>query len=109
MDFKELRKQSGMNQKQFCEHFGIPARTVQHWEAGTRKCPNYVLDLIKFRLDNEELKEGFVEIETNDFSNEDIHRTLCRKYGDSFIKLDEIEHAIKHGAIEICKGGIIIH
>ena len=31
---KELRKQTGMTQKQFAEHFGINIRTLQGWERG---------------------------------------------------------------------------
>lgn len=53
MTFKELREQSGMNKKRFAEYFGIPYRTVQNWEAGVNKCPEYLLKLLKFRLDHE--------------------------------------------------------
>lgn len=53
MTFKELREQSGMNMKRFAEYFGIPYRTVQNWEAGVNKCPEYLLKLMKFRLDHE--------------------------------------------------------
>ena len=31
---KELRKQTGMTQKQFAEHFGLNLRTIQGWERG---------------------------------------------------------------------------
>jgi DNA-binding transcriptional regulator YiaG len=53
MDFKDLLQQSGMNMKQFAEHFNIPYRTIQNWSSGERKAPDYVLELIKFRLDFE--------------------------------------------------------
>lgn len=53
MTFKELREGSGMNRGQFAEHFGIPYRTVQNWELGLRECPDYLLKLIQFKLDNE--------------------------------------------------------
>lgn len=53
MTFKELREQSGMNMKQFAAHFEIPYRTVQNWEAGVNKCPEYLLKLMKFRQDQE--------------------------------------------------------
>ena len=54
MTFKELRERSGMGRKQFCEHFGIPYRTVQDWELEKRKCPDYLLDLIRYKLEKEE-------------------------------------------------------
>lgn len=55
MTFKELREQSGMNMKQFAAHFEIPYRTIQNWEAGVNKCPEYLLKLMKFRLDHEQV------------------------------------------------------
>ena len=53
MEFKEIREQSGMNLKQFSEYFNIPYRTVQNWDLGLRQCPDYVLDLISYKLNNE--------------------------------------------------------
>ena len=32
-----LRAETGLNRKQFAEHFQIPLRTVEEWEAGRRK------------------------------------------------------------------------
>ena len=60
MTLKELRRMSGMNQKQFSEYFGIPTRTIQHWEAGDRKCPEYLLNLMEYKLEKENIikKEG---------------------------------------------------
>ena len=51
--FKELREGSGMNMKRFAEYFGIPYRTVQNWEAEVNKCPEYLLDLMEYKLTNE--------------------------------------------------------
>ncbi|MBR5544874.1 MAG: helix-turn-helix domain-containing protein [Clostridia bacterium] len=56
---KALRERSGMNLKQFSEYFNIPYRTLQHWEAGDRKCPEYLLDLIEYKLLNEHLIKGY--------------------------------------------------
>ena len=53
MTFKELRQESGMTQKQFADHFGIPKRTVENWEAAVNKCPDYLLDLIEYKLKKE--------------------------------------------------------
>lgn len=55
MTINELREQSGMSRNQFCEYFGIPYRTVQDWELGNRKCPEYLLELMKYKLFNEGL------------------------------------------------------
>ena len=54
-NFKKLRQSSGMNQQQFAEYFGIPKRTVEDWERGACECKKYILDLIKYKLNKEEL------------------------------------------------------
>ena len=53
MELKELRSRSGMSRSQFCEYFNIPYRTVQDWELGNRKCPEYLLKLMEYKLKNE--------------------------------------------------------
>lgn len=53
MTFNELLQSSGMKMTEFCKYFGIPYRTVQNWKAGVRKCPAYVLELMKYKLENE--------------------------------------------------------
>lgn len=58
MTFKEIRELSGMNMSQFSKHFNIPYRTIQDWEAGKRNCPVYVLELLKYRIENEQKKEA---------------------------------------------------
>lgn len=51
----ELRSSSGMCRKEFCEYFHIPYRTVQDWELGQRKTPDYLLQLIAYKLEIEGL------------------------------------------------------
>jgi DNA-binding transcriptional regulator YiaG len=53
MDFKELRKASGMSQRKFAEYFGIPRRTLEDWERGIANCAPYLLDLMKYKLEKE--------------------------------------------------------
>lgn len=50
---KELRSLSGMTQKEFSEYFWIPQRSLENWEGGQRKCPDYLLDLMIYKLKNE--------------------------------------------------------
>ena len=63
MTFKELREGSEMTRSQFAEYFGIPYRTIQSWELHGeskegRKCPEYLLKLMKFRLDHKKKPQG---------------------------------------------------
>ena len=53
MEFKELLKASGMNITQFAEYFKIPYRTIQNWNLGIRQCPEYLLELMEYKLNNE--------------------------------------------------------
>lgn len=57
MTFKELREASGMSRQQFTDYFGIPYRTIQSWELGDRQCPQYLLDLMEYKLKH----EGFIK------------------------------------------------
>lgn len=55
MNIKELRAASGMSQSEFAKYFGIPKHTLQNWEQGQRKCPDYLLELIEYKLRNENI------------------------------------------------------
>ena len=55
MEIKKLRESTGMNRREFCEYFGIPYRTVTEWERGTRKMPDYVLRLLAYKIEMENL------------------------------------------------------
>ena len=57
MTFKELRQLSGMTQKEFSEYFGMSKRAVEEWDRGGRKCPEYLLKLMEYKL----TKEGKIE------------------------------------------------
>ncbi|MBP3609379.1 MAG: helix-turn-helix transcriptional regulator [Lachnospiraceae bacterium] len=45
-----LRKMAGMNRKEFSEEYGIPYRTIEDWEHGKRKMPEYVLRLLAYKV-----------------------------------------------------------
>jgi DNA-binding transcriptional regulator YiaG len=60
MTFKELRIMSGMNMTQYASFFNIPYRTIQDWEYEKRKCPDYVTELMQYKLEN----EGKIKTET---------------------------------------------
>ena len=47
---KSMRAEAEMTQARFAEYFNIPKRTIEQWEAGERKPPEYVLRMIGYRL-----------------------------------------------------------
>ena len=55
---KELRESTGMNRREFCDYFDIPYRTVTDWELGNRQMPEYLLRLMKYKVEVERLKFG---------------------------------------------------
>ena len=85
---KILRERSKMSLKQFSEYFNIPYRTLQHWEAGDRQCPVYVLELIEYKLRN----EGF------------FNKPLSIILGNDLMK--EIKTDIKKGKRKITIGEV---
>ena len=45
-----------MSMTEYAKYFAIPYRTIQDWEYEKRKCPSYLLELMKYKLDNEKRK-----------------------------------------------------
>lgn len=41
---REVRRQAKLTQKQLAEHYDIPLRTLQDWETGKRKPPEYIIN-----------------------------------------------------------------
>lgn len=57
MTIKELRKTTGMTQKDFGEYLNIPHRTIQNWESEHRSPPEYVVGLIEYKIKKEKKDE----------------------------------------------------
>ena len=61
---KKIRKSIGMNRREFSDYMGIPLRTLEEWEAGRRKMPDYVLRLITYYTRTEKfLQENGIKVE----------------------------------------------
>ena len=58
MTFAELRAASGMTQKRFSEYFRVPLRTVENWSSGVSSCPEYLLELMIYKLEKEGILNG---------------------------------------------------
>lgn len=61
MNIKESRIKYGLTQKQLSDITGVPERTIQNWEGGQRKCPDYVEKMV---LDALEQKFGQPDYKT---------------------------------------------
>jgi len=51
--FRFVRMATGMNRKELSEYLHIPYNTMRDWEQGLRSMPPYVLELIIYKLKNE--------------------------------------------------------
>ena len=54
---KQLRNSTGLNRAEFARQQGIPLRTIEEWEAGRRKMPEYVLRLLAYKIRLESSKK----------------------------------------------------
>ncbi|MFQ7618330.1 helix-turn-helix domain-containing protein [[Clostridium] scindens] len=70
MTVREMRELLGLSRAAFSRIYKIPVRTLEDWEAGRRKCPDYVLYLLE-RCVKEDKKKRW-------FSAEDISRSADR-------------------------------
>ncbi len=50
MDIREMRTRLGDTQSEFAARYNIPFRTVQNWETGLRKPPEYIMTLLESRI-----------------------------------------------------------
>lgn len=50
---KAIRERTGLTQAAFAEKYNIPRRTVENWEAGKNSPPDYVVELLSFRIEHE--------------------------------------------------------
>ena len=76
MDLQEqlirLRKETGMKRPEFARYFEIPYRTLQDWELGNRKIPEYLLRLMEYKVRIEALlKEKNIDPESMDKNERD--------------------------------------
>ncbi|MBR3833830.1 MAG: transcriptional regulator [Lachnospiraceae bacterium] len=101
----ELRVATCMSRKEFSEHFGIPLRTLEDWEANRRTPPNYLPRLLCYQWKYEILiKEKDVKkkssnrnvnivVDTNGNKIVIIHDTIIRNKQN--INWSEVEQYIK--------------
>lgn len=69
MDLREMRTQLGDTQSEFAARYNIPFRTVQNWETGLRKPPEYFLKLLESRI-----REDLVNRKTAALPKYDPHK-----------------------------------
>lgn len=72
MNIRETRMKYGLTQQQLSNITGIPKRSIENWETGLRKCPDYVERLVveslerKFGTDYKAVLEEIAEMIESD-------------------------------------------
>lgn len=55
---KYLRLATGLKREDFANYLNIPLGTVRDWEQGKRKMPEYVYELMEYKVSKELLSEN---------------------------------------------------
>lgn len=74
MIIREMRAQLGDTQSEFAARYGIPFRTIQNWEAGTRKPPEYMINLLEQRIRDDLVNRKTVTLPGYDPQKRDLPR-----------------------------------
>lgn len=69
---RKLRVETGMDRKTFSEHFGIPIRTIEDWEAERRTPPEYIPRLLWIQWRYEKLTLNTVQCRNSGNRNVNI-------------------------------------
>lgn len=72
MDIREMRTQLGDTQGEFANRYNIPFRTIQNWEAGVRKPPEYIIELLEHRVSEDLINRRTVALPVYDPRKPDL-------------------------------------
>lgn len=77
MDIQTMRKQLGDTQSEFAMRYQIPFRTIQNWENGIRKPPEYMMILLEHQV-----KEDLINRKTKELPKYDVKKQNLPKRSD---------------------------
>ncbi|MCC8050813.1 MAG: helix-turn-helix domain-containing protein [Clostridiales bacterium] len=72
MNIREMRIRLGDTQSKFAERYHIPFRTIQNWETGVRKPPEYMLNLLERRIQSDLVNKKTVNLPKYDSRKYDL-------------------------------------
>ena len=72
MDIREMRKQLGDTQSEFAARYNIPFRTIQNWETGIRKPPEYIVSLLEHRVEEDLINRKTVALPKRDPQKQEL-------------------------------------
>lgn len=72
MNIHEMRASLGDTQSEFAERYNIPFRTIQNWETGVRRPPQYIMHLLESRVRSDLVNRKTVKLPTYDPRKADL-------------------------------------
>ena len=72
LNIREMRASLGDTQSEFAARYQIPFRTIQNWETGVRKPPEYILKLLENRIRADLLNRRTTELPKYDAQKIDL-------------------------------------
>ena len=91
MNILEMRRCLGDTQSEFAQRYNIPYRTIQNWESGLRKPPEYILELLEHKVEEDLINKKTVIIPKYDSQKIDLpKRTEYRNYLDWLKSVNEL-------------------
>lgn len=88
MTIKEIRASTSLSQVKFCEKYHIPLNTFVRWEQGRREPPDYLVELLEFKVREDMGMERMVSISTIDEMKElkDALKSVSPKNAEDMLK-----------------------
>lgn len=72
MDIREMRSKFGITQGEFAARYNIPFRTIQNWETGSRKPPEYIIDLLERQVKEDLINRKTIVLPKYDTNKKDL-------------------------------------
>lgn len=88
MTIQEIRALTNLSQPQFCEKYHIPLPTLRKWEQGKREPPDYLAELLEFKVRKDLGMEKIIPIEMVDEMKElkDALKYVSAKNAEDMLK-----------------------
>lgn len=85
-DITRIRELTGLSQVKFCEKYHIPLNTFARWEQGKREPPDYLVELLEFRVKNDTEK---ILMKKKEDILKDLYSTLAELQGTEWSEENE--------------------
>lgn len=88
MTIKEIRVLTGLSQPKFCQKYHIPLNTFIRWEQGKREPPDYLVELLEFKVREDMKIEKIIPIEMVDEMKElkDALKSVSAQNAEDMLK-----------------------